>query len=209
MKGGLNPYVYALNPVSWTDPLGLWVGIDDIVFSVGGAIVGLAGQGISDLISGELSGWEDYTGSAIGGAAGGEALLYTGPIGAGAVAGAATNLSKQGLKYLSGKQCGFEWSSLVGDTAIGAATGFIPGIKVQGITAGRGSYNSIFKQMTTKASNGTISAMTSQTAAKMFVGRAVDTSLVPGAAVGAVGGVAESAALEKLDSLTCEPCRCQ
>ncbi|HEG1988793.1 RHS element core protein [Enterobacter cloacae] len=208
LKGGLNPYVYALNPISWTDPLGLWVGIDDIVFSVGGAIVGLAGQGVSDLISGELSGWEDYTGSAIGGAAGGEALLYTGPIGAGAAAGAATNLSKQGLKYLSGKQCGFEWSSLVGDTAIGAATGFIPGIKVQGITVGRGSYNSIFKQMTTKASNGTISSMKPRTAAKMFLGRAVDTSLVPGAAVGAVGGVAESAALEKLDSLTCDPCKC-
>lgn len=64
-----------------------------------------------------------------------------------------------------------------GDTAIGAATGFIPGINVQGITAGRGSYNSIFKQMTTKASNGTIASMKPRTAAKMFVGGAVDTSL--------------------------------
>ncbi len=106
--GGINLYIYASNPVSWIDPLGLWVGIDDAIFSIGGAAVGLIGQGVSDLITGKLSGWEDYTGSAIGGAAGGEALLYTGPIGAGLAAGAATSASKQLLKNISGKQCGFD-----------------------------------------------------------------------------------------------------
>lgn len=58
--------------------------------------------------------------------------------------------------------------ALAGDTVIGAATGFIPGVKIQGITAGCGSYNSIFKQMTTKTSNGAISLMKAQTAAKIL-----------------------------------------
>ncbi len=209
LEGGWNLYSYALNPVSWIDPLGLWVGMDDAVFSGGGALVGLVGQGVSDLFSWQLSGWEDYVGSAIGGAAGGEALLYTGPVAAGATAGVTTNLSKQGLKYLSGKLCDFDWITFAGDTVIGAATGFIPGMNIVGVTAGRGSFNAIFKQMTTKAANGTISSMKTQTAAKMFVGRAVDTSLVPGTAVGAVSGVVESAVLDKPNDLTCDPCKCQ
>lgn len=151
-------------------------------------MVGIVGQGIGDLISGQLSGWEDYVGAAIGGAAGGEALLYTGPVGAGAIGGAVTNLSKQGLKSLTGKQCSFDGLSLATDTGIGALTGFIPGIKIQGITSGRGSYNAIFRQMGTKFQNGTISNVSAQTAGKMFIGRAVNTSLLPGAGAGAVAG---------------------
>ncbi|EEU9600177.1 hypothetical protein ACTE87_004706 [Escherichia albertii] len=90
------------------------------------------------------------------------------------------------------------------DSVIGAATGYIPGIKIAGITAGRGSFNAIFKQMTTKASQGMISSMQTKTAAKMFVGRAVDTSLVPGTAAGEAGGVIESNVLNKLNIPTCE-----
>ena len=56
---------------------------------------------------------------------------------------------------------------------------------MQGVTAGRGSFNQVYKQIVTKAENGTISNVTTKTAAKMFVGRAVDTGLVPGAGAGA------------------------
>jgi len=54
------------------------------------------------------------------------------------------------------------------ETSLGAATGFIPGARVAGITAGRNSYNAILRQMTTKIENGAISSVTPQTAAKML-----------------------------------------
>ncbi len=185
--GEVNLYLYAnANPLRYTDSSGLYVGIDDLVFTGGGAVVGLLGQGLSDVLAGRVSGWEDYTGAAIGGAAGGEALLYTGPVGAGAIGGAVTNLAKQGLKTLSGKSCDFNYGSLLQDTVVGGALGFIPGIKIPGVTAGQGSFNSIYKQIVTKATSGQISSVTPLTAAKMFTGRAVDTSLLP-ASVAAAG----------------------
>ncbi|WP_290371247.1 bacteriophage T4 gp5 trimerisation domain-containing protein [Paraburkholderia unamae] len=190
LMGGTNEYSYvAGNPVQRSDYLGLYFGLDDLVFSGGGAVVGVIGQGVGDLISWQLSGWEDYAGSAVGGAAGGEALLYTGPVGAGIAGGLTTNLTKQGLKHLTGKQCHFNFTTTAVDTAIGAATGFIPGAKIPGITSGRGSFNSIFEQMATKAQNGTASSITGATATKMFVGRSVDTALIPGTGAGAVAGV--------------------
>ena len=186
--GGINLYSYTQNnPGNWGDPSGLYAGVDDAIFTVGGAIVGLAGQGISDLIAGKASGWENYAGSAIGGAAGGESLLYTGPIGAGAVGGAATSLSTQGLKYLTGKQTQFDFQDLAVSTTVGAATGLIPGFKIRGITLGRGNYNAIFKQMATKFQNGTISRVSLRTAGKMFVGRSANTGVLPGIVVGAAG----------------------
>ena len=152
---------------------------------MGGAAVGIFGQALADAMSGHVSGWEDYAGSAIGGAVGGWALLYTGPVGAGAAGGAFSNLSRQGLKALSGKQCEFNASSLAIDTAIGAATGFIPGIRFPGLTAGRNSYNAIFKQMTTKLAKGTIENVSVRTAGKMLAGRAASTGMLPGAGAGA------------------------
>jgi RHS repeat-associated protein len=177
-----------------------YFGIDDVIFSGGGAAVGIIGQGVGDLLSRSKSSWQDYAGSAIGGAAGGEALLYTGPIGAGAIGGLATNLSKQGLKNATGTQIGFDSYSAIGDTLIGTATGFIPGAKINGITAGKGNYNSIYKQIVTKANNDTILSITTPTAVKMFVGRSVDTALIPGAGAGAVAGIGESALLNYFTS---------
>jgi len=180
-------YVYN-NPIVFRDSLGLWAGVDDAIFAGGGALAGLIGQGFSDLLSGQMSGWEDYAGSAIGGAAFGEALLYTGPIAAGAIGGAVTNATKQGLKNLTGKQCGFNFVSFAADTGVGAATGLIPGVRVPGVTAGRGSWNAVYKQMATKFSNGQISNVSTRTALKMFGGRAVDTAVVPGVAAGSMAG---------------------
>jgi RHS repeat-associated protein len=186
-------YRYVGNdPVNFVDSFGLYAGIDDITFAVGGALLGVGGQALSDLLSGQISGWEDYVGSALGGAAGGWALLYTGPVGAGAVGGAATNLTKQFLKKLTGENCDFDVLSLLVDTGIGAVTGYIPGMRISGITAGRGSYNAIFNQMTTKLKEGTISTIRLQTAVKMFVGRAVDKALVPGTVAGAIAGFGAS-----------------
>ncbi|WP_343066739.1 RHS repeat-associated core domain-containing protein [Dissulfurirhabdus thermomarina] len=207
LAGGLNlyPFVYANNrPTVEVDPYGLYAGIDDLIFTAGGAVVGLAGQGIGDLIGGKLSGWEDYAGAALGGAAGGEALLYTGPVGAGAIGGAVTNLSKQGLKNVSGKQCGFDSASLAFDTGIGSLTGFIPGVRIPGITAGRGNFNSIFKQITSKFARGQISNIQQGTGIKMLVGRGVDTSLVPGAGAAAVAGAATSDFMSSENNCQCQ-----
>ena len=70
------------------------------------------------------------------------------------------------------------------DTTIGALTGFIPGIKIRGITVGRGNYNSIFKQMVTKFNDFSIDRVTAITAGKMFVGRAAHTGMIPGTGIG-------------------------
>jgi len=124
LAGGINTYGYVGgNPVNDIDPLGLYVGIDDAIATGGGALVGIASQGISDIILGHLSGWEDYTSSAIGGAVGGEAFLYSGPIGAGLAGSAAHNLANQALKNISGKQCGFDTADFATETAIGGALG--------------------------------------------------------------------------------------
>jgi RHS repeat-associated protein len=119
-----NEYRYCDN--SWpneTDPTGEWAGIDDLVATVGGAVFGVAAQGISDLVSGQYSGWETYVGSAVNGAVTAEASLYVGPV-AGAMLGAAAgNVTAQGLRIADGNQQSFNWNSLTVDTAMGGLGG--------------------------------------------------------------------------------------
>ncbi|MFC1925938.1 hypothetical protein ACFLW2_04495 [Chloroflexota bacterium] len=91
-----------------------------------GAVVGVVAQGVSDLISWELSGWENYMGAAVGGAAAGEAFLYTGnPVVAGAAYGFTSSVTTQGLQNLTGKRSGFDLGAVAQSTAIGAATGAV------------------------------------------------------------------------------------
>jgi type VI secretion system secreted protein VgrG len=188
--GDSNLYGYVLgDPVSGVDALGLWAVIDDLIFSGGGAIVGLIGQLFSDFINSKFSGWEDYTGAAVGGAVFGEVLLYAGPVTAGLAGGAVTNATKQGLKNFSKKQCGFNEISFIADMIVGGLTGFIPGMKISGITAGRGNMNAIFKQISTKFIRGQILHIHTKTALKMLIGRATDTAVLQGVAVGTLSGV--------------------
>ena len=70
--------------------------------------------------------------------------------GVGAVGSAVANGSKQVLKNITGNQCGYDITSFGVDTVLGTATGLIPGMKIQGITAGKGSMNAIYHQMVTK-----------------------------------------------------------
>lgn len=166
-------------PTRHADPTGKFTGVDDGVFIAGGALVGLAGQGLSDLWSGNYSGWEAYAGAAVGGAVAGEILLYTGPMGSvvSTAAGSGTSdLVRQVLLKAQGKQDSIGWKSVGTNTLLGAACGLVPGPKQLGLNLGRASYNALWKQMTTKLANRTISSVSWTTASKMFAGRAFDTS---------------------------------
>ena len=188
LEAGWNTYGYVgANPQSQVDPYGLWFGVDDAVFSGGGALIGLAGRAVTDAFSGSISPWEDYVGSAIGGAVSGEILLYTAnPFLAGAGGSLAGNLSSQGLKILTGKQCEMDFGSAMFDTSVGAATGFIPGRVIPGINKGRGSSIQVFRQMRTKAINGTASSIKPRTAVKMARGAFQEYAFMMGLGTGPV-----------------------
>lgn len=100
----------------------------------------------------------------------------------------AYTVPKQFLKNRTGKQCGYNSTYFLADTAVGGLTGFIPGMRIQGVTSGSGNWNSIFKQMVTKFSNGMISSVRPQTALKMAAGRGVDTAVIPGMGASVAAG---------------------
>lgn len=127
----------------------------------------------------QVSSWQDYVGSAVGGFAEGTVLATTGSFAlAGAAGSAAETLTANGLKMATGvegyrKEDGYTLGTLMADTAksgvsgavTGAAGGFIfknagSALKIDGINAGKGSCMSIFKANVTKASRGLIKEMT-------------------------------------------------
>ena len=76
LASGNNLYAYVENdPLNLTDPSGLYFGWDDAVFTLGGTALGLAGQALHDVVTGQLGTAQDYAAAAIGGAVGGELLL--------------------------------------------------------------------------------------------------------------------------------------
>ena len=169
--GDTNLYGYVVDdPVDNLDSTGQWIGLDDLAFSVGGAIAGVAGQAIANLASGHLSNWETNAGAALGGAAGGEALLYTAnPFAAGAAAGFVGDGTSQVLNHFFGAHCSFSAGELGASTLLGLASGAVPELDVEGITAGRGSYKAISEQLVTKLSNGTISDISASSMGKMGI----------------------------------------
>ena len=197
LEGGINKSSYSLNdPIAFYDPNGLAVPLLLLgVFALGGAGIGVGVQYAADKATGSQSGWEDYAGAAVGGGATCAALLYGVPVAAGAAGGAAGNFTKQGLKMFTQNQSP-DVASFAVDTAVGAATGFIPGPKISGITAGRNSMNAIFKSNMTKLNNGTINNVSNKSVGKMFLGRTTDAAMLPGT----VGG---SAASTVYNELTC------
>jgi RHS repeat-associated protein len=204
LGGDTNFYAYVQGkPLSMRDPSGLWAGIDDLIFAGGGALVGLVGQGISDVISGEVSGWEKYTAAAIGGALGGETLLYTGnPLLAGAVGGASTNAIGQGLEIATGKRACFNWTTFVVDSGVGTLTGLIPGAgKIIPGFGGRNGLSAVTKSTLTKLRNGTIQNVKGKTVAKMLGTNIIDN--FPGAGAGGVAAAPSGKYLDDPSACGC------
>lgn len=84
---------------------------------------------------------------------------------------------------------------------MGTLTGFVPGAGklLPGVTAGRGSYNAVSKQMVTKLRNGQIQNISAATAAKMLGGELAQG--IPGAGAGAVAAIPLPSSL---DDCTCQ-----
>jgi len=183
--GGYNLYGFSgNNGLNAYDVNGLWFGIDDAIFALGGGFIGVVTQAVVDVFMGEVSDWEDYTGAFVGGAASGSVLLYTGnPILAGAAGGLTTSLVSQGIKSFTHDEeiC---YADVAITTVVGGMTGFIPGRPIQGVAKGRNSFVAVYNQIRTKAVNGTINRIRLQTAGKMFVGAAVKSAAIEGGVIG-------------------------
>jgi RHS repeat-associated protein len=146
--GGSNWYAYCGNdPLSNTDPSGLYFGLDDAVAAGAGAVIGLAVQGGMDLYHGKMSPGSHYLAAAAGGAIAGAGTLYLGPGGlglgtaaaagiSGAAGGAYANTIRQSADISSGRQDSFSGTSLALETGLGGA-GSVIGAKVLPAVLGR------------------------------------------------------------------------
>jgi RHS repeat-associated protein len=198
--GDTNFYAYTFSdPVNLIDSNGLYAGWDDAAFIVGGALVGAASQGLADAINGEFSGWGAYGRAAAGGALGGIATLYLGPVAGGAAGAALTNVLNQNDAINSGTQCGFSWSSLALDSAVGGVTGKLFGATSMSGGVRNGSAGHVFKTTQTALRNGTINRIRPATGVKMFMGAVEEYQMVPsvytgveasigGSQIGGIGG---------------------
>lgn len=147
-----------------------------IAVGVVGAIVGISGQLISDIISCAITGdwdgnWQLYIGSAIGGFAGGVLLLLTNPIAACSAEAAISTFLGDNLENITGgqKRSTFE---ILFDTGLSTETAFFS-VALSKITgklsktlskkipvfkrlSGINSYDASFKMVITKLKQGSI-----------------------------------------------------
>ncbi len=182
------------NPIGYTDPAGLYIGWDDAIFAGTGALLGLGGQALGDLFSGHVSSWQSYAAAAIGGAAGGEATLYLGPVAGGAIGAGVGNALDQGFNKGFSNIDPIE----VGlNSALGGALGkFLPEPEIDGITAGRGSWEAVENRILSGIKNGTYDGFSPQTGGKIAGAEAAK-----GAGAAGLGGIGTNLIKNLLDWL--------
>lgn len=186
----LNAYAYAVgDPINRYDPTGMifaWLGAG-IVGAVVNVVTKVAGDVVESVSTGKLhvSSWQSYLGTATGGFTYGAVFVGTG--GNKALAGAASSVvetfTSDGLSMLTGAEGyraedGYSWKNLLGNTLSSAATGASMGylfdqagewVRIPGINKGRGSFQAVWKQVMTKASQGQIANITMKTLGKGIV----------------------------------------
>ena len=173
---GWNNFAYCNNWCSYSyDILGTWLGIDDSVVMLTGAIIGASIQTVSNIIQGKD--WYDGVAQAAAvGMVSAEVGLYGGPI-AGATAGAATNAAltaiTQGVvTYNTGLEINTD------EILINAALDFTSSLATAGMFPpgtinGQGSITAVAKQIMTKLKNGTIKNLRNSTQIKTLIGNII------------------------------------
>ncbi len=197
IQTGKNLYSYCFNnPTIQDDPSGQWALIDDLIAGAVGAIVGVGGQFISDLVTSAVNGqwtfssWEQYVGAGVGGAVGGVVSLYATPVVGSAVSSGVSTVVGQGLEKLTGKNdrpiAEIAVNTAV-NTTVGAAFGKVS-VKIPKITSGRNSFSSVYNSGLTKLGNKTATTMSAKVITKgIIAGIAGDihidlyNGLIPGA----------------------------
>jgi RHS repeat-associated protein len=184
----LNSYAYGRdNPILYKDPTGKFIPEAIVGGGIGG-VVGAAIQAGYDFASGKVSSPGTYAGAftggatygAIVGATDGASLLVT--LAAGGASGAVQSATTQGIALADGSQTSFDATGLFTDTGIGVIGAGIPGARISGVTAGRGSYLAVQKQIYSKLGTGSLtpSQIALPTFSKMVVATGVQQA--PGAA---------------------------
>ena len=191
---GHNMFSYCENnPVIRSDSTGQWFGLDDLIAGVVGAVVGLASQFVSDVVTSVVSGswqfssWQTYVGAGVGGAIGGVTTLYAGPVVGAAVGAGSSTAIGQTLENITGgqKRSAVEiiTNTVVDATIGGVMNKFVP-VKVSGITSGRNSMEAVFKSGLTKLGNKTASRMSLK-----VIGKGIVSGFVADLGVSTVMGV--------------------
>jgi len=140
-----------------------------IIAGAVGASANVIGTATTDIINGKDSNWQTYVGSATGGAIGGVTAVIShggvSPAGIGAITEGSSTLITEVLENVTGAK-NRNAIEIAGDTllntVIGGATGYVAGkipIEVPGVTAGRNSWDAVFKSGTTKLVNETAKRM--------------------------------------------------
>ena len=176
---GANLFAYCENnPVNRSDSSGQWFGLDDLIAGAVGAVVGVASQFVSDVVTSLVSGswqfssWQTYVGAGVGGAIGGVTTLYAGPVVGAAVGSGSATLIGQSLENVTGgkKRSVAEIAKNTAiDATIGAVVSKIIPVKVSGITSGRNSMSAVFSSGLTKLGNQTASRISAKVLGKGLV----------------------------------------
>ena len=185
------------NPVMRSDSTGHWFGLDDLIAAGVGAIVNVASQFVTDVVesvtsgSWQLSNWQTYVGSFVGGAVGGIATLYCGPVAGAAIGAGSSTLFGQTLENVSGGQ-----QRSAATIALNVATDSFTGaffekylsVDIPGVNSGRNSMSAVYKSGLTKIGNGTARKMSIK-----VIGKGVVSGIVGGIGPSIITGINNSA----------------
>ena len=183
--GGLNLYAYCGNdPVNRYDPTGHFAITISLLIGLGiaagiGATVGAVAYTASELVSYAITGewtwsWGMFVGSVLGGAIGGAVSFIpgVGPALSAFVTGFASSAIGMGLENAFGEANHSFRSIILNSLFVGsvsaATAGILKNISIQGINAGRGSFQQVTRMINTKFWRGQIRRIAGKTFGKML-----------------------------------------